>query len=59
MILDGIGIYGTVLHYALLIALFGSALLFFLHFWRKGGLDMDESPKEQMMKQEDERSPEC
>ncbi len=54
MVLDGIGIYGSVLHYSLIIAFVGSAFLIFLYLWRKGRLDMDETPKEIMMR-DDER----
>jgi hypothetical protein len=48
-ILDGIGIYGTVMHYALIIAYSCSTLLAFTYFWKKKRLDMDEGPKWQMM----------
>lgn len=51
---DSSGIYGAIFHYSLIFAIAGSALLAFLYFWRKGALDMDESPKMQMM-QEGER----
>lgn len=56
-IIDGIGIYGTVLHYSLLLALAGSAVLFFLYFWKKGRLDMDEEPKVQMWQNDDREVP--
>jgi len=46
---DGGGVYGSVLHYSLTIALVGSAFLLFLYLWGKGRLDMDEGPKFQMM----------
>ncbi len=42
---DGQGIYGFVLHYSLLFAFFGSALITFVYLWRKKRLDMDEGPK--------------
>jgi len=54
MIRDGAGVIGSVLHYSLLFALIGSALLIFLYLWRKGRLDMDEEPKFQMMKADEE-----
>lgn len=52
-VLDGCGIHGYIMHYSLLFAMVGSALLAFFYFWRKGRLDMDESPKMQMMQEED------
>ena len=50
--IDGMGIYGHFLHYALVIALVGSAFLIFLYLWKKKRLDMDEEPKFQMMQEE-------
>jgi hypothetical protein len=47
---DSSGIYGGIMHYALVFALVGSALLAFIYFWSKGRLDMDEEPKMQMMR---------
>lgn len=52
--IDGIGIYGAVLHYSLLIALVGSTFLIFVYLWCKGRLDMDEGAKERMMKGDDQ-----
>lgn len=46
---DSSGVYGGIMHYALVIALVGSAMLAFIYFWSKGRLDMDEEPKMQMM----------
>lgn len=46
---DSSGVYGGIFHYSLVFATVGSALLAFIYFWRKGRLDMDESPKYQMM----------
>ncbi|NGX41998.1 MAG: hypothetical protein K940chlam7_00272 [Chlamydiae bacterium] len=54
MIKDGIGIYGCILHYSMLIAIVGSSFLIFIYLWRKGRLDMDEEPKWEMMKLDDE-----
>ncbi len=51
---DGGGVIGHILHYAFILFLTGSALLVFIYFWRKGRLDMDEGPKHQMMKNNDE-----
>ncbi len=50
---DGFGIQGSILHYGLVIAFVGSALLALLYFWRKGRLDMNEEPKNQMMSPDD------
>lgn len=51
---DTSGVYGGILHYAIIFALVGGAFLAFLYFWSKGRLDMDEEPKLQMMR-DDER----
>jgi len=51
--LDPSGIYGMLLHYAMTIFLVGGALIIFIQLWRKGRLDMDESPKIQMMQTEE------
>jgi hypothetical protein len=48
-VIDGEGIYGTLLHYTLIWAMVGSAFLIFIYLWRRGRLDMDEGPKYQMM----------
>lgn len=53
-ILDGFGIYGLVVDYAMIFAFVGGAFLIFLYLWKKGRLDMDEEPKHQMMQKEDE-----
>lgn len=50
---DEYGIHGSIFHYALIIALVGSAFLIFINLWMKGKLDMDESPKIQMMEEDD------
>lgn len=54
--LDPSGIYGMLLHYAMTVVLVGGAIVIFIQLWRKGRLDMDESPKIQMM-QTDEKTP--
>jgi hypothetical protein len=51
---DWSGIYGGILHYAMIIAFTGSAVLAFLYFWSKGRLDMDEEPKLQMMRNDEQ-----
>ena len=55
--MDGSGIYGGILHYALIMAFMGSALLAFIHFWRKGQLNMDEEPKILMMRNDENEEP--
>lgn len=60
MPIDTAGIYGAMFHYALVFFLVGTAFLIFFYLWRKGRLDMDESPKFQMMESEEnahERKP--
>ena len=51
--LDGIGIYGMVWHYSLLIAMLGSTLLVLIYFWSKGRLDFDDQASLQMMQEEE------
>ena len=46
---DENGVYGTIFHYSLIIALVLSTLLVFIYFWKKNRLDMDEEPKLTMM----------
>ncbi len=50
--LDDWGLHGEMLHYGLIFMIVGGALIAFLYFWSKGGLDMDEEPKLQMMREE-------
>ena len=52
--LDWSGIYGGIYHYAMIMAFFGSALISFFYFWAKGRLDMDEEPKFQMLRDDEE-----
>lgn len=52
-VLDAMGVFGSVFHYSLVIAFVGSAFLIFLYLWRKKLLDMDEEPKFQMMREEE------
>lgn len=54
-ITDEMGIYGSLLHYAFIIAFVGGAFLIFLYLWRKGRLDMDEEPKYDMMEDDEEK----
>jgi len=51
--MEASGFSGGILHYALIIAIVGSAFLLFLNFWMRGRLDMDEEPKFQMMQTEE------
>jgi hypothetical protein len=53
-VLDGGGIYGHFLHYALIIAMTGGTVLVFIYLWIKRRLDMDEEPKIQMMESDEE-----
>lgn len=53
-IIDEIGIYGLILHYAFVMAFVGSALFAFIYFWYNGTLNMDEEAKFQMMNDEKE-----
>lgn len=50
-VMDGEGIYGTLLTYAMTISFAGGAFILFVYLWWKGRLDMDEEPKLQMMKE--------
>ncbi len=54
VLIDGGGVYGSLLHYTLIMALVGSAFLIFFYLWSKGRLDMDEEPKLQMMRSDEE-----
>jgi hypothetical protein len=51
---DTSGIYGGIYSYAFILALVGAAFLAFIYFWSKGRLDMDEEPKMQMMRENEE-----
>jgi len=53
---DWSGIYGGIFHYGMIIAFVGSAFLAFLYFWSKGRLDMDEEPKLQMMRDDEQEN---
>lgn len=50
-VIDSMGVYGSMLHYALVIAFVGSAFIIFFALWKKKRLDMDEEPKYQMMEE--------
>jgi hypothetical protein len=54
-IVDGFGVYGSLVHYTLTILFVAMAFLIFFYFWIKGKLDMDEEPKRQMMQSDEER----
>lgn len=49
-VIDGEGVYGTFLTYALTASFAGSAFMMFIYLWWKGRLDMDEEPKLEMMR---------
>ncbi|MCH9608530.1 MAG: hypothetical protein S4CHLAM45_11080 [Chlamydiales bacterium] len=50
--IDSDGIYGFVLHYALLFAFFGGAVLTFIYLLCKKRLDISEDPKYQVFDDE-------
>lgn len=52
-ILDGSGLYGSLLGYGLTIAYAGSALLIFIYLLRKGRLGIDEEASLEMMETKD------
>ncbi len=51
---DGGGVYGSIFYYSMTIAYVGSAFFIFLYLYKTGKLNMDESPKNQMMQIEKE-----
>lgn len=51
---DGGGAVGAAFSYALIVFFVGVAFVVFVYLWNLGKLDMDEDPKWQMLKQEDE-----
>ena len=53
-VIDSFGVYGSALHYGLVIAFVGSAFLIFLYLWGKGRLGLDEEASIQMMKDDTE-----
>lgn len=52
MIFDEHGIMGSLIHYSMVIFFVSSAFIIFLYLWKKGRLDMDESPKYKMLQDE-------
>lgn len=52
-VMDGMGIYGNFLHYAIVISMVGGAFFIFLYLWGNKRLDLDEEPKFQMMREEE------
>jgi len=56
-ILDGTGLYGSLIHSSFAFFFFGGALLIFCFLWKKGGLDMDEGPALHMLIDEHETHP--
>lgn len=55
MAIDSAGVYGAYLHYGLTILMVGSAMIVFAYLWYKDRLDMDEEPKLNMMRIEEEK----
>jgi len=54
--LDGIGVYGGLLHFTFAAVFCGGALLIFIYLWRKGRLDMDENPAKRMLENDEDGS---
>lgn len=50
--IDGFGLYGMALDYSLIFLFVGGAALIFGYLWSNGKLDLDEEPKNQMMRSE-------
>lgn len=50
---DGYGVYGTYMGYAFRLFFGGTALMMFFYLWKKGKLDMDETPKLSMLNNQD------
>lgn len=50
--IDSFGVYGNYFHYAMVVAMVGSAGIIFIYLWFKGRLNMDEESKYQMMKED-------
>ena len=57
MNLDGFGVSGELLHYALIIALSGSTCIALFCTWKQGIFTWKESPKKEMLQHEDDRVP--
>lgn len=53
--LDSSGVLGQILHYALIFAIMGGTVLFFIYLWRQDRLDMNEKPKYQMLEKTEEK----
>lgn len=53
-ILDGNGLYGSLIHAAIALFFGGSALCIFFFLWKNGRLDMNEEPAHHMLKDDTE-----
>ncbi len=53
--LDGGGVHGYVAFYTMVLFLFGSAVILFSYFYYNKQLDMDEEPKLEMLREEEDR----
>jgi len=50
--IDEFGCVGLLIDYAMILTFFCSALMIFIYLWSIGRLDMDETAKYEMMKEE-------
>lgn len=55
-VIDAIGFYGSMLTYAQVFFFAGSALVIVLYLWKKGQLDMDQSPAIKMLEEKEDES---
>lgn len=53
-ILDGTGLYGSLIQDTFSFSCFLSALLIFIYLWRKGKLDMDQTAANEMLEIDEE-----
>ncbi len=56
--IDETGVYAILLNYTIVFFFVGGALILFVYLWWKGRLDLDEKPKYDMMKSDEEREKE-
>jgi len=53
---DNSGTIGGIVQFMYAAALFGSSVLIFLYLWKKGRLDFDQGPANQMLDDDEEKS---
>lgn len=51
--LDEMGIYGSFLHYAMIISLVGGSMALFIYLWWTDRLGMDEEASQHMFEQDE------